>query len=52
MHSVILRDSGFDRTYKADNYIDALVLFSTLSKHFTVVELWQGAKLITKHDNT
>jgi hypothetical protein len=52
MHSVIFRHEGFDRTYKADNYIDALVLFHSLSGKFTVVELWQGAKLITKHDNT
>ena len=51
MHSVILRDGGFDRTYKADTYLDALVLFNVLSAKFTLVELWQGATLIQSYNN-
>jgi hypothetical protein len=51
MHSVIFRHEGFDRTYKADNYVDALILFNVFTSKFAVVELWQGATLIQSYNN-
>jgi len=51
MHSVIFRHDGIERTYKADTYVDALILFNVFTPKFAVVELWQGAKLIQSYTN-
>lgn len=45
-HTVIVRQDGIDRTYKCDNYYDAIVLFDVFSKHYNfAVELWHGKEL-------
>jgi hypothetical protein len=51
MHSVIFRHDGIERTYKADTYVDALILFNVFTPKFAVVELWQGTKLIQSYTN-
>ncbi len=52
MFSIILRDDGIDRTYTAQTYFDAKVLFSALAGKYRYIELWKGAALLDRYDNT
>ena len=52
MFSIILRDNGIDRTFTAQTYFDAQVLFSALTNRYTHIEMWQGATLLDRYDNT
>ena len=49
-HTVILEFDGIRRYYPCENAYDAILLMDALCKTYTNAELWQGDKLIQKHN--
>ena len=52
MFSIIVRDNGATHYATVDSLPSAHGLFHALTKTFKVVELWQGATLVSTYNNT
>lgn len=52
MFSIIVRDNGANHYATVDSLPSAHGLFHALTKTFKVVELWQGATLVSAYNNT